>query len=330
LQDGVILNDEGATPTSGGSGTATSGDDLFTLSPTANLTITGYDAAGQDALGIRTGAGGFALAHYTNQATLTVVDAAQWWNNISGAQVVRWTGDLTVVDTPEEVDGLLQAMPGNGGGGVLFVGDAPGDRIAVYYDANPAQWGGVTQVATLEGLTATTVLNASDFRPGGSAPPLGSSPTIHTGPSQTGTAGDDIFSLSSSPTGIFNFDSAGEDALGLRSGSGGLQLAGHSGQADLTMVDASAWWNGIGGAQVVRWTGDPTAVDTAAEVDALLEAMPGNRGGGRLFIGGAEGGKVGVYYDADPLVRGNTSLIATIDNLSDPRTLVTDDFHLFA
>jgi hypothetical protein len=129
---------------------------------------------------------------------------------------------------------------------------------------------------------------------------------------------------------LSGYDASGQDALGLKAGAGGFQLAGYSGQSALTLVQASAWWSNIGGAQVVVWAGAAADVDTAAEVDALLEAMPGNGGGGRLFVGGAAGGKVGVYYDADAATRGNASLIATIDNLTNPTALAQDDFHLFA
>ena len=84
----------------------------------------------------------------------------------------------------------------------------------------------------------------------------------------------------------------------------------------------------ISGAQVVVWGGDPNQVDTVAEVDAQLQAMPGNGAGGRLFVGGAAGGHVGVYYDPDPATRGDASLVATIDSLSDPKLLTVEDFHL--
>src|SRR6185437_10099212 len=104
----------------------------------------------------------------------------------------------------------------------------------------------------------------------------------HTGATQAGTAGDDIFDLSPSITAnISGYDVSGHDVFGVATGA--FQLVGtESVGSNLTMVDASAWFNAITGAQVVRWFGDPNLMDSVRDVDAVLRSMPGNQGGGRL------------------------------------------------
>ena len=83
--------------------------------------------------------------------------------------------------------------------------------------------------------------------------------------------------------------------------SGGFSLANQSIAAtSATMINVSTVGTGsIAGADVVRWTGTNTSMDSVAEVDAFLAAQPGTFDGGVLVAAYTASGDVGVYYDAD-------------------------------
>jgi len=145
--------------------TGTAGDDIFDLSPSITANISGYDVSGHDVFGVVTGAGGFQLVGTeTVGSDLTMVDASASWNNIQGDQVIRWIGGAGFVDSAQKVDFLLHAMPGNQGGGRLVIGyTADHTHLALYYDADPANIGGATEVAVITNLTDPHSLGAGDF-----------------------------------------------------------------------------------------------------------------------------------------------------------------------
>jgi hypothetical protein len=93
------------------------------------------------------------------------------------------------------------------------------------------------------------------------------------------------------------------------------------------MVDASA--ASIAGADIVRWTGATGSMDTAAQVDAMLQAHAGTFPGGVLvaaytLVNGSD--VVGIYYDSDAHTLGGASLIAILGNMNSTSTLSGADF----
>jgi hypothetical protein len=244
----------------------------------------------------------------------------------------------------------------------MVVGYTADHHVGIYYDSDPAHAGGASLVATLSGVTKVSAVTATSFEFGsagagsdtgsgdtgtgtdsGTGSGTGTGTDTGTGGSGsggdtlagsstlTGTANDDTFMLSTAASErITNYDAAGHDQIGVPVGSGGFALTGSTSQATPVLVDASAWWNGIDGAQVVRWTGDPTVMNSAAKVDGVLQSMPGNQGHGVFVIGYDASGEVALYYDSDPAGAGGAKMVAAIVGMTDTTSLTAGDFHLFS
>ena len=107
--------------------------------------------------------GGFAMANQASAGTAnSMVTTNATTTSIAGADVVRWSGSSSSMDTAAEVDALLMNSAGSFNGGVLVVA-YNGGNAALYYDADANDAGGVTLIGTLTNLTNTTSFAAADF-----------------------------------------------------------------------------------------------------------------------------------------------------------------------
>jgi hypothetical protein len=84
---------------------------------------------------------------------------------IAGADLVRWTGAVTAVDTAAEVNSMLAGQTGAFNGGVFVLAYESTGHVALYYDNNAAGGtaSGVTLIATFDNLTSTSSFKGSDF-----------------------------------------------------------------------------------------------------------------------------------------------------------------------
>jgi Ca2+-binding RTX toxin-like protein len=165
----------------------------------------------------------------------------------------------------------------------------------------------------------------------------------------TGSGGDDKFqfwSVNDAGDVIADFNSSGgsgDDSLEFRlpwtdgSFSGGFNFANQSTATTApTIIDVGAAGT-VGGsgtsialADVVRWTGTASSMDSVAEVDAFLQAQNGTFDGGVLMGAYTASGTVGIYYDADANSAGGTVLLATLQGITNTSSLLQSDFHIIA
>lgn len=96
-------------------------------------------------------------------ATL-VVSGTTTTGSMAGADVVNLSSsDKTKADSIAEIDALLKNASGTFNGGVFVVGYDASGNVAIYYDADANDLGGVTLITHLTGVTDTTTIVASDF-----------------------------------------------------------------------------------------------------------------------------------------------------------------------
>jgi len=115
--------------------------------------------SGGFAIANQAGAGAATMATLTVNATTGVITG-----NMAGADVVNLTStDPTKLDSVAEIDAILKNAGGTFNGGVLVVGYDPTGNVALYYDADANDLGGVTLLAHLTGVTSTSTIVANDF-----------------------------------------------------------------------------------------------------------------------------------------------------------------------
>jgi pimeloyl-ACP methyl ester carboxylesterase len=73
------------------------------------------------------------------------------------------SANKTLADSAAEIDALLKNATGTFNGGVFVVGYDASGNVALYYDADANDIGGVTQLVTLTGVGSTATLTAGDF-----------------------------------------------------------------------------------------------------------------------------------------------------------------------
>jgi len=153
------------------------------------------------------------------------------------------------------------------------------------------------------------------------------SPPPAADPGSASSAAAGVFALSPANVGqvITNY-LEGADHFSFQTGAGGFQLANQAGPGSANVVEAFDPWAHINGADVVIWDGDPSAADSAAKVDGLLVALPGNFAGGVLVAAYTPDHHVGIYYDPDANSYGPATLVATISNLTSTASLNVSDF----
>ena len=104
------------------------------------------------------------------------------------------------------------------------------------------------------------------------------------------------------------------------------------GAANLVSLGAAAATVGpvgtsIATADIVSWTGLAAAMDTAAEVNAMLAAQNGKFAGGVFVLGYDSAGKVALYHD-DDAANGSSlvTLVTSYDSLTNTTSLGSGDF----
>lgn len=127
------------------------------------------------------------------------------------------------------------------------------------------------------------------------------------------------------PDVIFNFQAGGDDTALIELGPQGPVLAHQSGAGEAVMVDFGAPAGLMANADVIRWTGQVRAMDSAAEVDKALASMPGTFEGGVLVVAYDSGLKVGLYYDPDANTVGGAVQLVSFNNLVSTSQLTAQD-----
>jgi VCBS repeat-containing protein len=114
--------------------------------------------------------GGFAIANQVaaggaTMNTLTVnASTGVVTGSMAGADVVNLLStDHSKADSIAEIDAILKNAGGTFNGGVLVVGYDAAGNVAIYYDADANDLGGVTLITHLSGVTDTTSIVSNDF-----------------------------------------------------------------------------------------------------------------------------------------------------------------------
>jgi len=160
----LLQGDAGADTLVGGGGGDTlvggAGNDVFRYqaSNEGGDHITVFDLGGDR---VEIAASGFSLANQAGAGAATLVNSG---GNIAGADIVRWTGAASAMDSPAEINAMLASQAGTFSGGVLVLGYDAG-KAALYYDTNAAGGGAssVTLIATFDSVLSTNSLQSADF-----------------------------------------------------------------------------------------------------------------------------------------------------------------------
>jgi len=113
--------------------------------------------------------GGFQMANQGSAGsatmnTLVVTGAGTSTGTMLNADVINFTAATKAfADSAAEIDALLDNSATSFNGGVLVVAYDASGNVALYYDADANDLGGVTQLVTLGGIGSTSTLVAADF-----------------------------------------------------------------------------------------------------------------------------------------------------------------------
>jgi len=145
-----------------------------------------------------------------------------------------------------------------------------------------------------------------------------------------GGGGNNIFqylSVNDAGDTIFDFSSANDSFEFSLSGFSFANQSTATTSPNVTNV-STVGTGSIADADVVRWTGTASSMDSVAEVDAFLHGQPGTFDGGVLVAAYTASGNVGIYYDADANDAGGTVLLATLQGITNTTLLSANDFHI--
>jgi Ca2+-binding RTX toxin-like protein len=155
----LLIGGAGADRMAGGNGA-----DIFRFDNLSEATgdhITDY-GLGNDV--VQLGYAGFNLANQAGTGAAKMVSVSGV-GDIQGADVVRWTGSATAMNSAAEVNSLLASQGHTFSGGVLVLAYDAAGHAALYYDSNAAGGaaGTVTQLVSFDNLTTTSGFGSGDF-----------------------------------------------------------------------------------------------------------------------------------------------------------------------